>query len=792
MPSHIARASLALAAIATVAASLASPRASAAAETTARRATLAPVSPAVRPFELEEVRLLDGPFKAAMERDGAYLLRLEPDRLLAWFRKEAGLVPKGEVYGGWESRGVAGHSLGHYLSALAMIYASTGDERYRDRVVYIVDELDECQRKNGNGYVAAIPGGKKIFAEVAAGDIRSQGFDLNGGWVPWYTLHKELAGLLDAHRYCESPKALAVATKLADWADATTAKLTDADWQKMLACEHGGMNESLAELAARTKNEKYLRLSRRFDHRVVLDPLRRGEDRLEGLHANTQIPKLIGLARLYELTNDPSDRDAAAFFWDRVVNHHSYAIGGNSLAEHFGPPDKLANRLGENTAETCNTYNMLKLTRHLFGWRPSVALGDYYERALYNHILASQNPDDAMMCYFIPLRPGAQKSYSTPFESFWCCVGSGIENHAKYGDSIYFHDDRSLYVDLFVPSTLRWTERGLTVTQRTDYPLGPTTTLTIDAERPTAMALKIRYPAWAGEGLRVAVNGEPRTIAAKPGSFAEISRTWKAGDRVEVTIPFALRTEAMPDDPKRVAILYGPLVLAGDLGAADAKSDAVGRMPVLVTEQKPISEWLRPVAGKPATFRTASVGRPGDVTLVPFYLVPRDRYSVYWDLFTKEEWAKREAEYRAEEARLRHLEEITIDYAQPGEMQPERDHEMRGEKTESGDGPGKKWRHALPGGWFSFDMKVATGEPTALVLTFWGSDAGNRTFDVLVDGTKVGTMTLDAKHPGEFFDTSYLLPAEATKGKERVTVRFQPHPGNIAGGVFGLRTTRVE
>ncbi|MGH8526109.1 MAG: beta-L-arabinofuranosidase domain-containing protein, partial [Gammaproteobacteria bacterium] len=269
-----------------------------------------------RTFDLADVRLLDGPFKKAMQLDAAYLLRLEPDRFLSWFRKEAGLKPKGVVYGGWEARGIAGQSLGHYLSACAMMFASTGDARFRDRVNYIVDELELCQRAAGNGYVAAIPNGKKIFREVAAGEIRSQGFDLNGGWVPWYTLHKLFAGLLDVNHYCGNAKALAVAVKLADWADTTLANLTEEQFQRMLACEHGGMNESLAELYARTGNEKYLRLSRRFHHKAVLEPLVRREDRLRGLHANTQIPKLIGLARRYELTGDAADRTAAEFFWD--------------------------------------------------------------------------------------------------------------------------------------------------------------------------------------------------------------------------------------------------------------------------------------------------------------------------------------------------------------------------------------------------------------------------------------------------------------------------------------------
>ncbi len=622
-------------------------------------------------FDLADVRLLDGPFKNAMLLDAEYLLRLEPDRFLSWFRKEAGLKPKGEVYGGWETRGIAGHSLGHYLSACAMMFASTGDPRFRDRVNYVVNELEICQSAGGNGYLAAIPNGKKIFSEVAAGDIRSQGFDLNGGWVPWYTLHKVFAGLLDANKYCSNTLALTVAVKMADWADTTLSNLTEEQFQRMLACEHGGMNESLAELYARTGNEKYLKLSRRFHHKAVLDPLARREDRLRGLHANTQIPKLIGLARRYELTEDGADKTAAEFFWDRVVNHHSYVTGGNSEAEHFGAPDKLNERLTESTTETCNTYNMLKLTRHLFEWHASARYADYYERALYNHILASQNPDDGMVCYFVPLKPGARKTYSTPFDSFTCCVGTGMENHTKYGDAIYFHNDDALWVNLFIASTLTWRSKGLSIRQETRYPDSDTVSLTFKARKPLTLALRLRYPAWATQGLKVFVNGRPQSVNPTPGSFAEIRRTWRNNDRVELTIPMSLRLEAMPDNPQRVAVLYGPTVLAGKLASEDeAGVGGLIFIPALITENKPLGEWIKPVAGESTTFRTVGVGKPRDVTLTPFYRMHNSRYVVYWDLFTPQQWVAREASYKTELEGARRLEAMTVDFANPERCNP--------------------------------------------------------------------------------------------------------------------------
>ncbi len=740
-------------------------------------------------FDLADVRLLDGPFKQAMMLDARYLLMLDPDRLLSWFRKEAGLKPKGEVYGGWEAQGVAGHSLGHYLSACAMMFASTGDARFRDRVNYIVGELELCQRANGNGYVAAIPDGKRIFKEVAAGDIRSQGFDLNGGWVPWYTLHKIFAGLLDAHQYVGSEKALAVAVKLGDWADATVGHLTDEQFQRMLACEHGGMNESLAELYARTGNEKYLKLSRRFHHRAVLDPLAHEEDRLAGLHANTQIPKLIGLARRYELTGDQTDKTAASFFWERVVHHHSYVNGGNSEAEHFGPPDKLNDRLTVNTTETCNTYNMLKLTRHLFEWHADAEYADYYERAIFNHILASQNPEDGMFCYFVPLKPGAQKTYSTPFDSFWCCVGTGMENHTKYGEGIYFKSDDALWVNLFIASELNWKEKGLTVWQETRFPDADTTTLTFKSRKPVTVALRLRYPNWAKDGVSVMVNGRAQGVNARPGSYVELRRTWKTGDRVEMKVPMSLRLEALPDNPDRAAILYGPVLLAGELGPED-EGGAGGMVfvPVMLAGNRPVAEWVRPVAGSPLTFRTSGAGRPHDVTLYPFYRMHGRRYSVYWDLFTEQQWAARQTEYMLELQRARQLEQMTADYAQPGAMQSERDHNMQGEHTEAGEHSSRKWRHATDGGWVSFDLKVVPDRPMGLVATYWGSDAGNRTFDILVDGVKIATQTLNHEKPGQFFDVVYSIPGQLIEGKQKVTVRFQAHPGNIAGGLYGLRT----
>lgn len=743
-------------------------------------------------FRLEDVRLLDGPFKHAMTRDAEYLLLLDADRLLSGFRKEAGLAPKAEVYGGWESMTIAGHSLGHYLSACAFMFASTGDVRFRERVNYIVTELETVQRANGNGYVAAIPNGKKIFQEVSTGNIRVQPFDLNGGWVPWYTLHKLFAGLLDVHQHFSNAQALAVATKLADWADVTLVRLTDEQFQRMLECEHGGMNEVLAELYARTGNQKYLQLSWRFHHKAVLEPLARRQDRLQGLHANTQIPKLIGLARRYELTGEASDKTAAEFFWHRVVYRHSYVNGGNSDGERFGPPDKLSNRLSENTSETCNTYNMLKLTRHLFEWKASAEYADYYERALYNHILASQNPDDGMVCYYVPMNAGARKVYSKPFDSFWCCVGTGMENHAKYGDSIYFHDADGLWVNLFIPSELTWRNKGFVLRQETLYPEADKVSFAIKTRRPVNLALRLRYPVWAQDGITLKVNGRPQRIADNPGSFIEVKRIWKTGDRIELTIPMSLRLEGMPDNPRRVAILYGPTVLAGELDPEE-QPGGVNLIPALVTEAAAgVSDWIEPVESGPLAFRTTGAARPRDVTLYPFYRLHNKRYAVYWDLLNDKQWLERVTNYKNELEAARRLESLTVDFVQPGEPQIEREHNMQGDKMDTGEHSGRKWRHARDGGWLSFDLKVLPDQPMSLVCAYWGSETGRRTFDILVDGTKIGTQSLGNDKPGEFFTVTYAIPENVTRGKNKITVRFQPQAGNTAGGFYGVRVIKQE
>jgi DUF1680 family protein len=744
----------------------------------------------VLPFELTDIKLLDGPFLHATELNIKTLLNYEPDRLLSKFYSEAGLEPKAPHYMGWEDQTIAGHSLGHYLSACSMMYQTAGDKRFLERVNYIVNELRFLQDKDGDGYIGAFPKGKKILEnEVAKGDIRSQGFDLNGIWVPFYTQHKMMAGLRDAYHLCGNKTALEVEKRFADWLDGIVSPLNDEQIQKMLRCEHGGISETLADLYADTKDEKYLRISKIFYHKAILDPLKEGKDILLGKHCNTNIPKLIALSRIYELTGDSSDRKAAVFFWQTVVNHHSYVTGGNGNHEYFGPEDKLRDRLGEETTESCNVYNMLKLTEHLFEWEASAQVADFYERALFNHILSSQNPETGTVTYNLSLEMGGFKAFQDPFE-LTCCIGSGMENHSKYGKNIYYHNDNELYAFQYIASELSWKEKGIVLTQKTSYPEEQGSLFEFKCEKPVRVTLQIRYPAWAKNGIEILVNGRRTHVTQQPGSFISIDRIWKTGDRVTVKIPFSLRLETMPDDSNRIAVMYGPLVLAGDLGPiGDSASRDAMYVPVLMTENRDPSAWMKPVEGKPNTFTTVNTGRPRDVEMKPFYATYNRRYSIYWDLFNEEGWKTKQEVYNAELERIKKLKEAEIDFVQAGEMQPERNHGFKGEKTSPGSYKERANRESRDG-WFSYDLKIKPDAPIALVVDYWGGFPGAKTFDILIDNKIVATENISGKKEGSFLTIQYNIPEEISKGRSKVTVKFQAHTGNTAGPVFGVTTIR--
>jgi DUF1680 family protein len=750
-----------------------------------------------RALPLSSVRLLPSVYADALRANQAYLLRLSADRFLHNYHRFAGLPTKGALYGGWEADTIAGEGLGHYLSALSLMYAQTGLPALKPRIDYIVAELARVQQAQGDGYAAGfmrkrkdgkVVDGKEIFAEIMAGDIRSAGFDLNGCWVPLYNWHKVFAGLFDAQTYAGNAQALEVAIALGGYIDKVFAALDEEQVQKVLACEHGGINESFAELYARTSDKRWLALAQRLYHRKVLDPLVQGRDELANLHSNTQIPKLIGLARLHELTGKRSDADAVNFFWNSVTRHHSYVIGGNGDREYFSAPDSIAAHITEQTCEACCSYNMLKMTRHLYGWAPDAAYFDYYERTHLNHILAHQNPRTGMFTYMTPLMSGVAREFSSEENDFWCCVLSGMESHAKHGDSIYWESADTLFVNLYIPSTVEWQAAAARLEMTTRYPFEGDIEIKVKrlaGQRHYTLALRI--PAWAASHALL-VNGKPHAAAEGKG-YVLIRRRWRAGDTVRLSLPLDLRLEAAAGNDNVVALLRGPMVLAADLGAADKPFS--GLAPALVGANI-LSSFAEADKAK-AVYRSVGSGRPGDMKFAPFFSQYERRAAVYFNAYTEPEWAASEVAFRKEEARLKDLADRSIDVMHLGEMQPERDHDLQSDISYPVSYRGRNGRDARTGGFFSFRMKCGQG-PMVLQASYWGEER-NRDFYISIDGERVARVKLDGVNPGEFdgvnpgefIDRDYPLPERLTSGKASIVVRFDPEPGHTAGPVFGVR-----
>jgi len=586
-----------------------------------------------------------------------------------------------------------------------------------------------------------------------------------------------------------------VLTNMANWVRFRVNRLSREPMQKSLDTEHGGMNEVLVNLSGVTGNTNYLALSAAFNHGKILSPLARGEDRLDGQHANTQIPKVIGAAREYEFTGDTNFLAMAETFWDSVALRRSYVIGGDSDHEHFFPTNEFARHLSADTCETCNTYNMLKLTRELFALHPDAARMDFYERGLYNHILASQDPATGMFVYLMSLKPGHFKTYSTPEDSFWCCVGTGMEIHAKYGDTIYFQDADSLWVNLFIASELSWAEKKVSIRQETTFPESDVTVLTIKADKPTAFALKIRHPAWAAGEVKVSINGKKQKVDSQPGSYLTLAREWRDGDNVEIHLPIKLHTEFLPGSTNEIALLYGPIVLAGELGTnsmpnpfatTQTEFDSVPdpAAPLLAASTDDLLRHIKPVSGHPLTFRTSGIGRPADVTLIPLYKLHRQRYTIYWQLISEGEWKLKFADIAAAEARRMAEEARVVDVVRPGESQSETDHRWQGENTQTGDTWGFKWREAK--GWFSYKVKIVSGQRLLLVVALRGGKKDAENFDVLVNGK---TLTVQ---PSGGPDAVYSLPAKIIQSNDSATVKFVAHSGKMISGISAVRVLREK
>ena len=779
-----------------------------------------------RPFPLGNVRVTGGPLKNAQDLTAKYLLSLDPDRMMAYYRERAGLKQKAEPYDGWDGggRNLTGHIAGHHLSAVSIFHKVTGDARFKQRVDYLVTELKEVQDKNGDGYLSALEKGREAWAQLSKGEIRSAAFDLNGLWSPWYTLHKTFAGLRDAYRYTGSVPALAIELKFAKWAEGVLAPLDDDQLARMLNTEHGGMNEVLADLYADTGDKRWLTLSYRFEHRAFTDPLKRHQDNLSGKHGNCQIPKLIGSAVRYGYTADSGDLVAASFFWDRVAQHHSYATGGHGLAEYFGAPDQLSARVDGRTCETCNCYNMVKLTRRLFALKPDATYADFHERTLFNHILASIDDTDGRTSYMVPVGRGVAQEYQDMQRSFTCCVGTGMESHGLHGYGVYYESDDTIYVNLFVPSVAQSAERPVKLETETGFPDGDTATIRVTAAAPTAFTLAVRRPAWAGDGFSVRVNGTvvptppvaslvdagaggrrgaPGNEAALGSTFVRIARTWKTGDTVELALPKSLHLEPTADNKQVAAVMWGPLVLAGDLGAraeGPGAARAAVPAPMLVPADRPVDGWVVPAGGRTGDFAAKGVGRAPaspaartDVSFTPFHRTHRRRYSVYFDVLTEAEFAGRVASYSAERERLRRLEAATVSQIEPGDAQAEATYNYASEPADRRVDRTAGRANRGGNGWFSYDLPVEATAEMALVVTYFneiGLPPTAGTFELKVGGATVGRFEPNAGATG-FYDARYAVPATAINGRARVTVRFEAAPSGRIAPIFGVRMIRA-
>ncbi|MCX6561805.1 MAG: glycoside hydrolase family 127 protein [Candidatus Aminicenantes bacterium] len=763
-----------------------------------------------RSLPLSDVRLTGGPLKTAQDQNGRYLLSLEVDRMMAFLRQSAGLALKAEGYGGWDGadRQLTGHIAGHYLSGVSLMWAATGDPRFKERADRLVDELKAVQDKHGDGYIGAqtdrakVPG-RTLYGQLAAGDIRSGGFDLNGMWSPWYVQHKIFAGLRDAFRWTGNRTALDVEIKFAAWAEGVLSGLTDEQIQKMLGTEFGGMNEVLIDLGLDTGDARWPALADKFRHRAVIESLARGEDILRGKHGNTIVPKMIGTLSRFIATGSEPDGAAARFFWERAALHHSFATGGHGRNEYFGEADKPDAMTEGRTAESCNVYNMIKMTRTLFALDPQMKYADFHERALFNHVLGSMDPADGATCYMVPVGRGVRKEYQDMQRDFTCCVGSGMESHALHGDGIYYESGDTLWINLFVPSTAVWRSADIGLAMTTTFPEGEEAALTIQAKAPRTFEVALRRPFWAGEGYAVKVNGVVLKDIGPAGTYIRIRRTWKAGDKIEWSLPKSLRLEPLPDNPDRAAILWGPLVLAGDLGAipagrssdeeANDTSSAGPETPILVTDEPSPAAWIKAVPGNPARFRTVGAGRDRDVDLVPFYRLHRRIYTATWDILTTPKWDRLAADLKAARDAAQRLEAATVAFVQPGQMQSERDFNQQGGKTSPVQYQGRYGRRAAD--WFSFDLAVDPRSALKLILTCNRDERADRAFAVLIDGRKVGEARIARRSPQEkegFFDFEFDVPAEAAAGKAKVTVRFEGLAGQETGTIYGIRVLRAK
>lgn len=759
----------------------------------------------LKTFPLQDVRLLPGVFRDAQNTDLKYMMQLVPDRLLSPYLREAGLTPKAPSYTNWENTGLDGHIGGHYLSALAMMYASTGNQQVLQRLNYMIAELKKCQDSFGNGYVGGVPGSKQLWPEVMQGNFSN----FRKKWVPLYNIHKTFAGIRDAYLDAGNATAKTMLIKFADWFVLLANSLSPQKMQELLQTEHGGINEVLADVYNITGDKKYLKAAYSFSHQAILMPLESRQDKLNNLHANTQIPKVIGFERIAELNADTAYDGAARFFWETVVDHRTVAIGGNSVREHFNPSNDFSSMItSEQGPETCNTYNMLKLTRLLFLTQPNGHYMDYYERALYNHILSTERPGTGGFVYFTPMRPGHYRVYSQPQTSMWCCVGSGMENHAKYGEMVYAHDAQNLYVNLFIASRLNWKEKGLSITQQTTFPEQEKTTLILNQVQSGSFAINFRYPAWIKPGaMKISVNGKAYPVNKLASGYATVKRAWHKGDVISLQLPMSTTTEQLPDGSNYEAVLHGPIVMAAVLDTtnmpglladdsrmghvAAGKQLPLQSMPMFVSNSRNDADFIRPVAGKSLTYTAENLIYPAkyqSLKLIPFYKIHDARYIIYWEKENPASLAGIQQKLAARDADAAKLAANTIDMVNAGEQQPESDHFVQSDNSNTGVNQDKHWRDAH--GWFSYALTDKNKEAATLRVTYFGGDRGRR-FSILLNDQPLAQVALDGSHGNDFYTIDYPISQNLTKQSNgTLKVKFQAADGSVAGGIYEVRLLR--
>ena len=779
-----------------------------------------PVQPAQRTlFPLTDVRLGDSQIKDIQELDHAYLLSLEPERLLSWFRREAGLASDAPAYPFWESEDVwgggplAGHIMGFSLSSMSMMYEATGDEALRRKIEKMVRGLKECQDAQGDGYLLATINGRRIFEEVVSGKFTTNNPTINGVWEPVYIMNKIMLGLYNAYLGCDLPQAKDVLVKMADWFGYQVLdKLTYEQIQELLVCEHGSINESYITVYEITGDEKYLKWAKLLNDEDMLIPAAEERDVLNGWHANTQIPKFTGFEKVYNYTREDKYTRAAQFFWETVVDKHTWVIGGNSTGEHFFPVDQFEKRVpSDGGPESCNSVNMMRLTETLYQDYGRMKMVDYYERVLYNHILANYDPHEGMCTYYTSMRPAHYRIYGTQHHSFWCCTGTGMEAPAKFGKMIYAHQGSELYVNLFMPSELNWKDKGVKLVQNTDFPDNNKVGFVINTAAGVHFTLNIRKPHWStAKKMTVWVNGKKMQLAPNTEGYVQLDRSWSNGDKVEVELTPQVTVEYLKGSDKYAAFLYGPVVLAakvGNNGLEEAYSFRFPKRtvatleipmltaPALIGSLDKIKKAVSRKPDKELVFECSSEVASTTFELIPFNRIHFNRYAIYFPLY--KQMKDYQAVYDQEKKTILENEMLqanTVDHVLIQSPLSESDHKLAGVNMDWGEAYGRSWRHASNGGYFMYQMAVLPDVPQSLYMQFINTDGGARVFDVLVDGKQIATI--DRCQPKDIPDLFYYevvpLPKELLSGKKSVTVKLHAKKNNTVGGLFDIRIVKVE